>query len=111
MEYSIVSWKDFILNTTGKLPGFFPKQEGMNLMAKPNADSKIITKMKGEEYVITPTGLCKGSWCKVTVKYYKKNPCIADINDEPNLIKTFVGWVQLVDGTGNPLVWFYTHRC
>ena len=111
MEYSIVSWKDFILKTSGKLPGFFPKQEGMNLMSKPNAESKVITKMKGEEYVITPTGTCNGNWCKVTVKHYKKNPCIADKNDEPNLLKTFSGWIQIVDFIGNPLIWFYTHPC
>jgi hypothetical protein len=111
MDYSICSWKDFIIHTTGKLPGFFPKQEGLNLMAKPSADSKVIAKMKGEEFEITPTGLCNGNWCKVTVKRYKKNPCIADKNDEPNLLKTYTGWIQIVDAVGNPLVWFYTHPC
>ena len=111
MGYVLVNWKDFIIHTTGKLPGFFPKQEGLNLMAKPTSESKVITKMKGDEYQITPTGLCKGNWCKVVVKRYKKNPCIADKNDEPNLLKTFTGWIQLVDSTGNPLVWFYTHPC
>ena len=111
MDYTIASWKDFILSTTGKLPGFYPKQTGMNLFVKPDAGSRVITKMKGEEYEITPTGLCKGSWCKVKVKHYKKNPCIADKNDEPNLIKTYEGWIILIDAVGNPLVWFYTHGC
>jgi hypothetical protein len=111
MDYMIASWKDFILNTTGKLPGFYPKQEGMNLMARPDDNARIITLMKGEEYEITPTGLCKGSWCKVKVKRYKKNPCIADKNDEPNLLKTFEGWIRIVDPAGNPMVWFYTHKC
>jgi len=111
MDYALFSWKDFILHTTGKLPGFYPKQEGMNLMSKPNLGSKVITNMKGEEYEITPTGQVNGNWCKVTVKHYKKNPCIADKNDEPNLLKSFVGWIQIVDTSGNPLIWFYTHPC
>lgn len=111
MNYTIASWKDFILNTTGKVMGFYPRQEGMNLMAKPDAGSKIVARMKGDEFEITPTGLCKGSWCKVKVKRYKKNPCIADKNDEPNLLKTYEGWINLVDDTGNPLLWFYTHGC
>ncbi|MEI6507298.1 MAG: hypothetical protein WCO54_02370 [Bacteroidota bacterium] len=111
MNYCIRSWKDFILKSTGKVTGFYPKQEGMNLMLKPNENSKIITRMKGEEFEITPTGLCNGNWYKVKVKHYKKNPCIADKTDEPNLLKTFDGWIQLVDSTGNPLLWFYTHNC
>jgi hypothetical protein len=45
------------------------------------------------------------------VKHYKKNPCIADKHDEPNLLGTYEGWICLVDGAGNPLVWFYTRHC
>lgn len=111
MEYGIFSWKDFILQSSGKVLGFYPKQAGMNLFSQPSTKARIIKRMKGDEFVITPTGQCKGSWCRVTVKQYKKNPCIADKNDEPNLLATYEGWVQLVDGAGNPLVWFYTHGC
>ncbi len=111
MEYGIFTWKEFIIKSTGKLNGFFPKDIGMNLFALPSANSKIIKKMKGDEYVIIPTGECKGNWCKVKVNHYKKNPCIADKNDEPNLIKSYTGWINLVDAIGNPLLWFYTHSC
>lgn len=111
MDYGIFSWKDFIFKSSGKVLGFYPKNSGMNLFAQASSNSRILKKMRGDEFVITPTGVSKGSWCKVTVKHYKKNPCIADKNDEPNLIKTYEGWINVVDAVGNPLIWFYTHGC
>ncbi|MFI5221847.1 MAG: hypothetical protein ACHQK8_05950 [Bacteroidia bacterium] len=111
MEYTITGWNEFIIKSAGKVNGFFPNSAGVSLHRKPDADSKVILNMKGVEFVITPTGTCKGRWCKVRVKQYKKNPCVADRTDEPNLIRSFEGWILLTDPTGNPLIWFYTHGC
>ncbi len=86
---------------------FFTMSYGMNIREQPNINATRILTVKGDQFEIEPTGKTKGLWAEVVIKEYNSVYC-----EEPHhLIKTYHGWMKILDDEGFPNVWFYPKGC
>ncbi len=103
------SWSDYIQS---KKEGFYPAVDiGLNLREKPDAKSKKVDLMKGDEYLITLSGQMDGLWAEVNVKKYGSRPCKVKDVSQMKPLRELKGWIKAVDDAGIPNIWFHTEGC
>ncbi|MFK7806946.1 MAG: hypothetical protein AB8F74_04005 [Saprospiraceae bacterium] len=103
-EFSYWPWMKFMLDSGNS---FFTSGYGMNVREAPTVKASRILTVKGDQFDISPTGKHEGLWAEVIIKEYDSVYC-----EEPhNLVKTYKGWMKILDDKGFPNVWFYTRGC
>src|SRR5690606_40358846 len=70
------------ISNAGQVLGFYANDPGLNLRDSPSVNGKVLKKLKGDLFEITPTTQSKGLWVKVKVKKYKEHPCTSDLRSE-----------------------------
>ncbi len=102
--FSYKSWKMFVVYS-GRT--FYTMNYGMNVRTTPKANGDLVLMVKGDEFEIEPTGKSDGLWAEVIIKEYNSEYC-----EEPHdLIKTYHGWMKILDDKGFPNIWFYAKGC
>lgn len=103
----LTNWMDYLVNKEDVL-GWYANDPGLNLRSEPSVDSNVILTLKGDLFEITPTKEVKGLWCKVKVTQYREHPCVGEGS---LIIRTYTGWVKLLDNNQTPNVWNYGKGC
>lgn len=110
--FEVVEWQKFLIDHEGLLLGYYAKpSSGLNLREKPTTRSKVIKKLEGELFEISPTNENIGLWTKVKVKKYKEHPCESSLSETEIVEYELEGWIKMVDDDGLPNVWFYPGGC
>jgi hypothetical protein len=109
--FKLSEWQQFLIDKSGHVLGYYAKDPGLHLRAKPTTESKILKKLVGDLFEITPTEECEGNWTKVKVRKYKEHPCVSDPTKSENIEYELEGWIKIVDNEGNPNVWYYSRGC
>lgn len=104
-QLKLTSWLKYIIE---KETEWYANDPGLNLKESPSSDSKIIARLKGDLWGLTPTNETNGNWCKVTVTHYREHPCSGNDN---LVIETFTGWIELISTKQTPNVWNYGKGC
>ncbi len=99
-----IPWIEF-MNDPNRI--FFTREYGMNLRVKPEVKSNKILLVRGDQFEIQPTGNIQGLWAEVEVKEYNSEYC--ELPHE--LVRTYKGWLKILDDLGFPNLWFYTRGC
>lgn len=102
--FEYLPWIDFMTNPN---QWFLPYFYGMNLREAPNTSAPILVLAKGEQFEITPTGKVDGFWAEVIIEEYDSVYC----ESPHNLVKSYIGWIKILDDAGYPNIWFYTRGC
>ncbi|RNI23717.1 hypothetical protein [Rufibacter latericius] len=110
-KFRVTEWQKFISANAGKVLGFYANDPGLNLRDAPSVNGKVLKKLKGDLFEITPTTQSKGLWVKVKVKKYKEHPCTSDLGKKEIVDYELEGWVKIVNDNGEPNVWYYARGC
>jgi len=110
-KFVITEWQKFLIDNSGNVLGYYANDPGLFLRDKPSVEGKILKKLKGDLYEITPYNESVGLWTKVKIKKYKEHPCSSNLNETENVEFEIVGWIKIVDDSGVPNLWFYARGC
>lgn len=104
--FVLTSWLDFYGAEKGNM--IHPIEKVAAIRTSPLADAPIIETADELYSEITTIGVCEGLFCKVKVVQYK-NPYDPTKTKEENILKTYKGWLQIIDVEGQPLVAHNVH--
>lgn len=109
IDYEPLTKMNYLIKNSERVLGYYPNDPGLNLYEMHDKSSKVIVKMEGDLYDISLTNEINGRWCKVKVDLYNEHPCSGP--DESFIIKTFTGWIELIDVNRKPNVYNYERGC
>lgn len=112
--FKLVSKMELMILNSGSVLGYYPNEPDMPLYYLPDTLSGIVVKMNGDVFDISLLNKTQGNWCKAVVNEYSEHPCqgISEgVNEEDLIIKTYSGWIELLDSNSNSNVYDYSKGC
>lgn len=104
--FVLTSWMEFYGASKGNK--IHPREKLAVVRAAPHESAAIIETADELYSEITTMGICQSSFCKVKVVQFK-NPYDLTKSKEENIIKSYKGWIQIIDKDGQPLVAHNSH--
>lgn len=110
-NFRVIDWQQFFIEMSGRLMGFYANDPRLDLKSEPSYNSVTKATLHGDLFEITPQNNSKGNWTKVKIRKYREHPCGTDLDDKDNIEYETDGWIEIINETGQPNLWYYSRAC